>query len=118
MDMTVREQIQDGVRKIGKIIKDVREEVGIDLKTVQVESGLEYRFLHNLEEGTIGVREIKIAYIKTLMDYLPLTYLEKKQIVENLRISMSLSDKEHNYERFYEQREGDNKLIESMIYDN
>ena len=52
------------------------------------------------------------------MDYLPLTYLEKKQIVENLRISMSLSDKEHNYERFYEQREGDNKLIESMIYDN
>ena len=42
MDMTVREQIQDGVKKIGKIIKDVREEVGIDLKTVQTESGLEY----------------------------------------------------------------------------
>ena len=46
MDMEVKLEIETGIKNIGKIVKDVRQEVGLDLKTVASESGLDYKFLY------------------------------------------------------------------------
>ena len=110
MDMEVKLEIETGIKNIGKIVKDVRQEVGLDLKTVASESGLDYKFLYDLEEG-------QIESIRKLLEYLPFTYFEKNQIVDNLKNSINLYDKENDYTKFYENKRVEKKIIDNMIFD-
>ena len=112
MDMEVKLEIETGIKNIGKIVKDVRQEVGLDLKTVASESGLDYKFLYDLEEG-----QIEIKSIRKLLEYLPFTYFEKNQIVDNLKNSINLYDKENDYTKFYENKRVEKKIIDNMIFD-
>ena len=116
MDMEVKLEIETGIRNIGKIVKDVRQEVGLDLKTVANESGLDYKFLYDLEEGQIEINKIEIKNIRKLLEYLPFTYFEKNQIVDNLKNSINLYDKENDYTKFYENKRVEKKIIDNMFY--
>jgi len=117
MDMEVKLEIETGIKNIGKIVKDVRQEVGLDLKTVANESGLDYKFLYDLEEGQIEIDKIEIKSIRKLLEYLPFTYFEKNQIVDNLKNSINLYDKENDYTKFYENKRVEKKIIDNMIFD-
>ena len=100
MDMEVKLEIETGIKNIGKIVKDVRQEVGLDLK-----------------KGQIEIDKIEIKSIRKLLEYLPFTYFEKNQIVDNLKNSINLYDKENDYTKFYENKRVEKKIIDNMIFD-